>query len=487
MLTVLVTACATPITGTPYPAGSAAGASAGGGLPLEPEQRREVALFAQMRSWDMCAMHDIAAAERATGFAPDELLPYREPGICRLVMRDSDGVDDWELQLDIFHVVRTQGGGEPIDVGGVQMPRVRDSDESRCAYSYPIGSPGEDDQPWGIEVSVFSIADNKQPCDVAREYATAIAPQLADPPLRSAGGTTPPLDIAASDPCAVAAAMVPVLSGGQGLGAGALAVGDLQPYGCGVNATVGDGSDSRKVNASVEFTIASARDVGSTTVGGFPAARSQLGINCKMVFAPSAALLIGNPEIAPSVPSVEIVSDCNQIDALAEAAAGAIAPATGAPRPDAQALGDLNPPPTAESAGSPFDPCTVVGGWQAYPADVQPPTPRPAVPLTVGADNPFKVGCRFNAGDLYSSLVWGMPTQDGFTADPAARGDGAVAVQFGGRPGVEQTSTNSGNGEPTCYSAVQISQGIAAMVTTLPDDPCRVNRAVLEQVAQKVP
>jgi hypothetical protein len=241
------------------------------------------------------------------------------------------------------------------------------------------------------------------------------------------------------------------------------------------------------VNASVEFTITSARDVGSATVHGFPAAKSQLGINCKVVFAPAAVLLAGNPDISPSVPSVEIVSNCGQIDALAEATAGAVAPATDAPRPDAQALGDLDPPPTAESAGSPFDPCTVVGGWQAYPADVQPPTPRPAVPLTVGAANPFKVGCRFDAGDMLSSLVWGMPTQDGFTADPAARGDGAVAVQFSGRPGVEQTSTNSGNGEPTCYSAVQISQGIAAMVTTLPDDPCRVNRAVLEQVAQKVP
>ena len=67
-----------------------------------------------------------------------------------------------------------------------------------------------------------------------------------------------------------------------------------------------------------------------------------------------------------------------------------------------------------------------------------------------------------------------------------SRSAGAVAKQYAGKPGVEEVSTNSA-GQPTCYSAVQISQGIAAMVTVLPSDPCRANRVVLEQVAQKVP
>jgi hypothetical protein len=484
VLTAVLTACATPIAGTPHAASGTAGPP-GGGLPMEPEQARLAELFAQVRSWDICAMHDIAAAGRATGYVPDELLPYREPGICRLLMKEPSGVQEWELQIDVFPVVPSESGGQPLDVGGVQMQQVRDSDDSRCAYSYPISSAG--DEPWGIELSVFSIAGNKPPCDVAREYAVAIAPRLADPPLRSAGGTTPALDITASDPCAVAAAMVPEMAAGQALGPDAVEVGDLEPYRCSVDVTAGNGPDARRLRGSVEFTLTSASDLGSVTIGGFPGASNQLGINCQAEFAPSEVLLAGNPEISPTVPVVEIVGECDQIDAIATAAAGAIGPAGGhAPRQDAQALGDLDPPPTAASAGAPFDPCTVVG-WAAYPADVQPATPRDPVPMTVRPEDPFEVGCKFNAGDMFSSLVWGMPTEDGFSADPSARRAGAVAAQYGGKPGVEEVSTNEANGQPTCYSAVQISQGIAAMVTTLPADPCRVNRAVLEQVAQKVP
>jgi hypothetical protein len=487
-LTALLTACATPIAGTPH-AATAPAAPPGGGLPLEPEQARLAELFAQVRSWDICAMHDIEAAGRATGYAPDELLPYREPGICRLVMKEPGGVQQWELQLDVFQVIPTEGGGRPLDVGGVQMQQVRDSDDVQCAYSYPIGSPGEGDEPWGIQVSVYSIARSKRPCDVAREYATAIAPRLADPPLRSAGGTIPALDITASDPCAVAAAMLPAMAGGQALAPGAVEVSDLAPYECSVAANVGDGPDARRVRGSVEFTLASVEDVGTGTIGGFPGATDQLGINCQAAFAPSDVQLVGNPEISPTVPVVEITGECDQIDAVATAAAGAIAPPTGrAPREGAQVLGDLNPPPTAESTGAPFDPCTVVGGWQAYPAEVQPPTPRPAVPMPVDPDAAFEVGCKFNAGDMFSSLVWGVDTPNGLSTDPAKRRPGAVAAQFGGKPGVEEVSTNENSGEPTCYSAVRLANGIAAMVTSVPSvDPCAVNRAVLEQVAQKVP
>jgi hypothetical protein len=484
-LTALVTACASPMAGTPH----AVPSSAGGGLPLEPGQARLAGLFAQVRSWDMCAMHDLDAAARATGYIPDELLPYREPGICRLVTTAPNGVQEWELQLDVFVVSPSEDGGRPLDVGGVEMAQVRDSDDSRCAYSYPINSPGEGEEPWGIELSVFSIAGNKAPCDVAREYATAIAPRLADPPTRSAGRTTPALDITASDPCAVAAAMVPELAGGQRSGPGAVAVEDLEPYQCSITVDVPNGASVQRLRGSVAFTLESASDVGSATIGGFPGARDQLGLNCQARFAPFNTLLAGDPAAAsPSIPVVEVVGACDQIDALATAAAGAIAPApAGEPGKDAVALGDLRPAPTAAGAGSPFDPCTVVGGWQAYPADLQPAGPPPAVPMDVRPDDPFKVGCKFNAGAMFSSLVWGMPTADGFTADPAARRGNAVARQYGGKPGVEETSTNKANGEPTCYSAVQISRGIAAMVTTLPIDPCRVNRAVLEQVAQKVP
>ncbi len=483
-LAALVTACGAPITGTPH-AATAPAAPPGGGLPLEPEQVRLAELSTQVRSWDICAMHDVDAAARATGYVPDELLPDGGPGICQLVTTQASGMQRWKLQLDVAQVPPTEGS-RPIDVGGVQMPQVGVTDSFTCAYSYPIEPSGQGGEPWGIVLEVSGILNDRAACDVARDYATAIAPRLADPPLRSAGGTTPALDLTASDPCAVAAAIVPALSDAGP--SGPVAVADLEPYKCSVRMDVTSGAAVRRVRGSVEFALASASDLGSVTIGGFPGARGPLGIDCQAQFAPFDTPLAGNPQSTPSIPVVEVVGDCDRIDALATAAAGAIAPATAdAPRADARALGDLDPPPTAESVGSPFDPCTVVGGWQAYPADVQPAEPGSGEPVVPGSDDPFKIACKFNAGDMFSLLAWGTPTSDGFSADPAARRAGAVAARYAGKPGVEEVSTNAGNGAPTCYSAVQIAQGIAAVVTTLSSDPCRVNRAVLEQIAQKVP
>ncbi|MHA6622722.1 hypothetical protein [Pseudonocardia sp. DLS-67] len=480
-LAVLVGACATPVSGAALPAQPVA-APPGGGLPLDPEQQRDAELFAHVRSWDMCAMHDVAAAARVTGFDPDELLPYRELGICRLVMKQRGGAAQWELTLDVFRLVPTPGGS-PIEAGGAELQQVRESDDVQCAYSLPIGDP--DEKRWGIEVSVYSVSANKPPCDVAGEYATAIAPRMADPPLRSAGLTTPALDLAASDPCALAAAMVPALSGGLPPDAVGVAVGGMEPFGCDVTVTARGASGSQGVRGSVALTLESAGDVGGDAVAGFPAARDELGNVCKVVFAPSDVVLAGNPGMPPDVPAVEVAGDCGHVDGLAEAAAGVLVPAPrGAPPGPPLALGDLNPPPTVESAGAPFDPCTVVG-WPDYPAGVRPATPRQPVPMPVGPDDPFAVGCKFNAGDMHSLLVWGMADQT-FSADPAAR-PGAVPARFGGRPGAEELGTNESNDAPDCYSAVQLSRGIAAMSTTTSGDPCAVNRAVLDQVAQRVP
>jgi hypothetical protein len=480
-LTALVTGCAGPIAGTPR----AAVAPTGGGLPLEPEQARLAELFAEVRSWDVCAMHDIEAAARTTGYPSDELLPASGPGGCLLVTTAPTGIGHWELRLDLTPM--PPAAGDPVDVAGVQMPQVDGAaGGGKCAYSYPIRPTGQGDEPWGIQLSAVSTFGDKAPCDVAREYATAIAPRLANPPRRSAGGTTPALDIAASDPCAVAAAMVPALADGGS--PGPVAVADLEPYKCGVRVDTTSGGAVERRRASIEFALALVPDLGGATIGGFPGARSEAGTECQAQFAPFDTRISGNPGGTAIVPVVNVVGNCDRLDALATAAAGAIAPATTPPpRVDARTLGDVDPPPTAESVGAPFDPCTVAGGWQAYPAEVRPSEPVPGKAVIPGPEDPFVIGCKFNAHGMFSLLVWGTPTPDGFSADPAARAAGAVARQYAGKPGVEETSTNEGNGAPSCYSVVQLSHGIAAISTTLFGDPCRVNRAILEQIARKVP
>jgi hypothetical protein len=480
-LTALVAACSSPVTGTPH----AAPSPAGGGLPLEPGQARMAELFRDVRTWDVCAIHDVDAAARTTGYPSDELLPASGPGGCLLVTTAPTGFGHWELRLDVTPM--PPAVGDPVDVAGVQMPQVDGAaGGGRCAYGYPIGPTGRGDEPWGIQLSAVNTFADGSPCDVARDYATAIAPRLANPPRRGAGGTRPTLDIAASDPCAVAAAMVPALADGGP--SGPVAVADLEPYKCSVRIDATSGGTVERRRASIEFGLALAPDLGGVTLGGFPGARSEAGTECQAQFAPFDTRISGNPGGTAIVPVVEVVGDCDRLDALATAAAGAIAPAIAPPpRPDARALGDVNPPPTAESVGAPFDPCTVAGGWQAYPAEVRPSEPVPGKATIPGPDDPFVIGCKFNARGMFSLLVWGTPTPEGFSADPAARGAGSVARQFAGKPGVEDLGTNKGNGAPICYSAVQLSHGIAAISTTLFGEPCQVNRVILEQIARKVP
>jgi hypothetical protein len=478
-LAVLLTACASPVSGAAQPVDPVVPSVVD--LPFVQEQRQLAELFAQVRTWDMCAMHDLGAASRATGFVPDELLPYRELGICRLVLKDQRGVEDWKLQVHVFPVIPTPGGA-PIQVGGLTLEQVRDSDDMRCAYSLPIGFTGAA-KPYGIEVSGTSISGVRPPCDVVREYVTAIAPRLQSPPLRGDGGTTPALPLSGNDPCALAAAMIPVLADGEPLGSDSVRVSELGPYDCGVTVFTGALPNREQSRASVALAVRSERDVSAGSLGGYPASLNELGIFCSVVFAPSGQLA-GNPDVPASVPVVEVIGDCEQVEELAEVAvAELVLPQPAQPRENAQALGDLDPPPTPDGAGAPFDPCTVVG-FADYPAAVQPGGPREPSPMPVGPDDPFATGCKFNAGEMFSSLVWGMPS-GGFSADPAARTDGRPA-QFGDRSGTEHLSTNESNGEPSCYSAVQLDRGIAAMSTTVPDDPCAVNRAVLEKLVQRV-
>src|SRR5919108_46579 len=107
---------------------------------------------------------------------------------------------------------------------------------------------------------------------------------MADPPLRSAGSTSPALDITASDPCALAATMVPILAEGRTPGPDDVEVGDLGPYKCAIEVKPEDGVIEAEARGSVEYTMVPAGDVGGATVEGFPAVRSELGIFCRVVF-----------------------------------------------------------------------------------------------------------------------------------------------------------------------------------------------------------
>jgi hypothetical protein len=477
---LVITGCARSITGT---AGPVAAELPAASLPLDSGELALATVFATVRTWDMCAVHDVAAAASVTGYLPDELAPYVSLDTCKMQLKQPGGVNRWELTFSLSPVEPT-GGTVPITVGGAQLPQVGYSSEASCSYSRPIGPDGE--QAWGLTLTAFNVSANRPPCDVARDYAIAVAQRLMSPPLRSEGRTSPALTIGGSDPCAVAAELVPLLAAGAPVVPENVRASLSGAYGCSVAVPTNEGTpQAQDIRASVELGVDSETLEGAV-VAGRPATNQSLGTDCALTFQASDFELAGNPGLPPTYETAQVTGDCEAVQGLADAAAQALqrSPQPAGPVEGAVVLGDLDVPPTPQQAGAPFDPCTVAG-WAGYPPELQPSQLKIPAPMEVSPDSGYAVGCSFNTGPMFSSLVWGMPG-GAFSADPAAR-PGSVPTQFGGKPGVEQTNTME-RGEPVCYSAVQLANGIAAMSTVLPSgDPCAVNRPILEQVASRVP
>ncbi|GAA1255135.1 hypothetical protein GCM10009609_18020 [Pseudonocardia aurantiaca] len=478
---LLVTGCAQTVTGAAGPVAGAKQTAAA--LPLDADEQALAAVFATVRTWDLCAVHDVQAAASVTGYTPDELLPSIGLDTCRLRLKQPDGVSEWELTFSIA-TVQPVDGAAPIALGATQLQQTGYSSEATCSYSYPIGPDG--DRPWGIEVTSYNVSANRPPCDVARDYVNAVGQRLVSPPLRTQGRTSPAPALGGTDPCALAAELVPVLADGAPVDLAESRANLSGPYGCSIGVRIGEGAaDLTDVWAAVELSVAS-EPLKGAVVAGRPAAHMSLGSDCILTFQSSDFTVQGNPGFQPTYETAKITASCDQVQRVAEAAAQALgtpaAPIT--PVGGALALGDLDPPPSPEQVGAPFDPCTIVG-WDGYPQELRPTQPKIAAAMPVTPQSGYSVGCSFNTGPMFSSLVWGTP-QGAFSADPAAR-PGAAAAQFSGKPGVEQRGTLE-RGEPLCYSAVQLATGIAAMSTVLPSgDPCAVNRPILEQVAARVP
>ncbi|HYH32784.1 MAG TPA: hypothetical protein VD903_20615 [Pseudonocardia sp.] len=491
-------ACSSTVGGTPGPVRHDGPDGPVSALPMPPDQQARATRFATMREWDLCAMHDIPAATGITGFEPGALHPDAH-GLdgCDLSLGAPGFVNLRTLRIAVTRMVRPDerptgrgSAASPITVNGVRLPNVVHGADS-CSYVYPLRPVG--DESLGIEIGwYFHIGDDnivgaKPPCVIVREYIAAIWPGLTDPPLRRAGLTTPALALADLDPCTVVATLLRTASGEKALTAQNtdVYVGGSRTCSASVRAGL-----FRRQSVGVEFSITSVPGAFTDTVAGRPAdiypGHWLLG-DCSAEFQATDTEV--HPIASYDHPYVEIMridvaycDDEQQIRQLAELAAQLVPPTPPA-SPDAQPLGDLDPPPTAEDVGAPFDPCTAIG-WAGYPPPLRPDPPDEPTPASVGPAIPYAVGCTFDHEELWSRLVWGTPSGL-FTADPAAR-PGSTPVQFGDKPGNEHPSTTS-TGRPHCYSAVQLADGIAAMYTSLPGgDPCAINRGVLTRLAAVV-
>ncbi|MHA6783550.1 hypothetical protein ACVGOW_21555 [Pseudonocardia saturnea] len=460
LVLVAVVGCSATVPGTP----SAARDTPVADLPFDPAQRNFAEQMAIFRSWDVCAVHDVAAAERATGAVAFAVRPVRGYDGCEIALESAaDGALSY-VTVEVAEIRRASGA--PREIGGRSFPAVAAAPEAQerpeCGYAREVAHG------WGVVVRGEVADDPAGSCALARDYLADVLPRIDDPPLRAEAGTDPAFALGEQDPCAALAAVVP----------DARTVTVTGPRSCTASGvTVAYGL------AQVEVEVPGVAEIVG---GGRVEAVAEAPDGCTLTRQASDATLL-----APSLPYLfretlaVTAPDCAAARAGGDRVLGTL-PAPVPPAAGALALGSLEDFPVADDVGAPFDPCSTIG-WGVYPPEVRPTgvDPHP-FPSPIDAGTLYRVGCDYASDALASIVSWG-PTNGAYSIDPAARP--GVATQFGGRPGLEHRAAAAGQA-PLCLSTMQIGNGLASVITLAREtqaDLCAVNRGVLEALAPQVP
>ncbi|GAA3236436.1 hypothetical protein GCM10017691_34650 [Pseudonocardia petroleophila] len=455
----VISGCSAVVPGTGSPARDVPVAA----LPFDDAERVLAEQMAILRSWDVCAMHDVAAAERETGAVAFAVRPVGGYDGCEIALESAaDGALSY-VTIEVAEVVR--GSGTPREIGGRTFapvaPAPRAQGRPECGYAREVALG------WGVVVRGEVAEDPAASCALAGDYLADVLPRIDAPPRRAAAATAPAFALGEQDPCAVLAGL-------------AVDVADV---------TVDGPRTCSAPGVAVAFGLAQVEtDVPGTATllpGGRVEVVDDAPDGCTVTRQASDTTLL-----APSLPYLfrEVLAVTAADCATARSHLDAVAlPGPAAAAPGALELGSLEDFPTADDVGAPFDPCATIG-WSAFPAPVRPPgiDPRP-FPSPVDPGTLYRVGCDYSSDALASVLSWG-PATGAYTTDPAARP--GVATRFGGRPGLEHRAAPTPGEAPLCLSTMQIGNGIAGVVTLARDttaDLCAVNRAVLETLAPLVP
>lgn len=176
-----------------------------------PEEYRAKAIaHAKARQIDACGLHDPAAAEKATGDKGDEIVPSGALNECTLRLAKGEFNSTWTFRVEAGAIFDAgyRKSAAPENLGGVDV--FVSEDEKRCEIARPL----DDDYAVVMSVSAPSGKDAspKAPCQVLREYVTALAPVWKDLPKRGSGRTTPEFTLTKVDPCAAASAALDMFS-----------------------------------------------------------------------------------------------------------------------------------------------------------------------------------------------------------------------------------------------------------------------------------
>lgn len=453
--------CSATVPGIPSPSRDVPVAD----LPFDPAQRIFAEQMAIFRGWDVCAVHDVGAAERDTGAVAFAVRPVRGYDGCEIALEDADDGALSYVTVEIAEIRR--GSGAPREIDGRTFPAVAPAPEAEarpeCGYAREVALG------WGVVVRGEVADDPAASCALAAAYLADVLPRIDAPPRRAGAGTDPAFALGEQDPCAALATVVP----------DAATVTITGPRTCGSpGATVVYGLTQVEVDVP---------GMASVVGGGRVEVVDDAADGCTVTRQASDTTLL-----APSLPYLfretlaVTAPDCATAREGGDRVLGSL-PGPRDPAVGALALGSLEGFPTADDVGAPFDPCSTIG-WSAYPAEVRPPglDPRP-FPSPIEADTLYRVGCDYASDALASIVSWG-PANGAYSIDPAARP--GVPAQFGGRPGLEHRAAPGAGEAPLCLSTMQIGNGLASVITLARDteaDLCAVNRGVLETLAPLVP
>ncbi|WP_232660682.1 hypothetical protein [Pseudonocardia sp. TRM90224] len=204
LLVVGLAACSTTVVGSAGPNASAPPAAAPAvELTYQNGFRQFAGTLATMRTWDLCAAHDVEAAEAITGGRRMSLVPPAVLNKCTLSVRHAGGEHAWWIDVETLlrpAVARTH---ERVELGGTTVHREKPPKEgaptlgAQCSFFLPV------QEQFGIEVGLLTTADETRSavCEVAERYTEALLPKLKEPPLVAAGLTSPTISLYGKDPC----------------------------------------------------------------------------------------------------------------------------------------------------------------------------------------------------------------------------------------------------------------------------------------------
>lgn len=244
---VAASACTVTEPGRPVAAGAGVGGAAAN-IAYDERTAPYAEAFSRIRTVDICALHDVPAAERITGATGTSLRLGGGLADCELEVSTTRPTASWRFQLEVG--TRPTDGWKPVELASTQL--LKRPDDGPCNYQVPVA----DGVGLKIEAS-YSQAANSGPepsdaavCQSAERYLTEVVlPRWKNPPKLADGLTAPRSPLLGKDPCAALAAGVADIAEKPGR---ERTYAMTDPYAC----EGGRGSSASRY--SVEFTIFSA-------------------------------------------------------------------------------------------------------------------------------------------------------------------------------------------------------------------------------------